>query len=106
PELIVAFEEETGVDVVESFYESNEAMLAQIQAGVTYDLIVPSDYMVGIMIEEGLLLPIQKDAVPNISNLAAEFASPAYDPGGEYSVAYQWGTTGLGVNLEAVGDAY
>ncbi|HSJ28054.1 MAG TPA: spermidine/putrescine ABC transporter substrate-binding protein [Acidimicrobiia bacterium] len=106
PDLVAAFEAETGVDVVESFYESNEAMLAQIQAGVTYDLIVPSDYMVGIMIEEGLLMPIQKDAVPNITNLAAEFASPAYDPGGEYSVAYQWGTTGLGVNLAAVGDGF
>jgi spermidine/putrescine-binding protein len=106
PELIAAFETETGVDVVESFYESNEAVLAQIQAGVTYDLIVPSDYMVGIMIEEGLLAPIQKDAVPNISNLAAEFASPAYDPGGEYSVAYQWGTTGLGVNLSIVGEDF
>ena len=106
PDLIAAFEAETGVDVVESFYESNEAMLAQIQAGVTYDLIVPSDYMVGIMIEEGLLMPIQKDAVPNISNLADEFASPAYDPGGEYSVAYQWGTTGLGVNLSIVGEDF
>ena len=106
PELIAAFEEESGVDVVESFYESNEAMLAQIQAGVTYDLIVPSDYMVGIMIEEGLLMPIQKDAVPNISNLADEFASPAYDEGGEYSVAYQWGTTGLGVNLSIVGEDF
>lgn len=106
PELIAAFESESGVDVVESFYESNEAMLAQIQAGVTYDLIVPSDYMVGIMIEEGLLMPVQKDAVPNISNLASEFASPAYDPGGEYSVAYQWGTTGLGVNLSIVGEDF
>ena len=106
PDLIAQFESETGVDVVESFYESNEAMLAQIQAGVTYDLIVPSDYMVGIMIEEGLLMPIQKDALTNIGNLAEEFQSPAYDPGGEYSVAYQWGTTGLGVNLEAVGDAF
>ena len=106
PDLIAAFEEESGVDVVESFYESNEAMLAQIQAGVTYDLIVPSDYMVGIMIEEGLLMPIQKDAVPNISNLASEFASPAYDEGGEYSVAYQWGTTGLGVNLSIVGEDF
>lgn len=106
PELISAFEAETGVDVVESFYESNEAMLAQIQAGVTYDLIVPSDYMVGIMIEEGLLMPLQKDALTNIGNLAAEFASPAYDPGGEYSVAYQWGTTGLGVNLSIVGEDF
>jgi spermidine/putrescine-binding protein len=106
PDLVTAFEAETGVDVIESFYESNEAMLAQIQAGVTYDLIVPSDYMVGIMIEEGLLMPIQKDAVPNIGNLAPEFQSPGYDPGGEYSVAYQWGTTGLGVNLSEVGEDY
>ncbi len=106
PELIAAFEAETGVDVIESFYESNEAMLAQIQAGVTYDLIVPSDYMVGIMIEEGLLMEIQKDAVPNITNLASEFASPGYDPGGVYTVAYQWGTTGLGVNISVVGEDY
>ncbi len=106
PELITAFEAEFDVDVVESFYESNEAMLAQIQAGVTYDLIVPSDYMVGIMIEEGLLLPLQKDAIPNLGNLADRFTDPPYDPGIEYSVAYQYGTTGLGVNLSAVGDAF
>ncbi len=106
PELVTAFEEQYGVEVVESFYESNEAMLAQIQSGVSYDVIVPSDYMVSIMIEEGLLLPLQKDAIPNIANLAPEFTDPPYDPGLRYSVAYQWGTTGLGVNLEAVGDAF
>jgi spermidine/putrescine-binding protein len=104
PELITAFENQYEVDVIESFYESNEAMLAQIQAGVVYDLIVPSDYMVGIMIEEGLLLPLQKDAIPNIGNLASEFTDPPYDPGIQYSVAYQWGTTGLGVNLSVVGE--
>lgn len=106
PELVSAFEEKYGVDVVESFYESNEAMLAQIQSGVSYDLIVPSDYMVSIMIAEGLLLPLNKEALPNIANLAEEFTDPPYDPGLQYSVAYQWGTTGLGVNLEAVGDAF
>lgn len=103
PELITAFEEEFGVDVTESFYESNEAMLAQIQSGVNYDLIVPSDYMVGIMIKEGLLLPLDKDAIPNYDNLADRFKSLPYDPDGAYSVAYQYGTTGLGVNIEAVG---
>ncbi len=106
PELITAFETEYSVDVVESFYESNEAMLAQIQSGVAYDLIVPSDYMVGIMIEEGLLTPLNKDALPNYGNLDADFQSLPYDPDGAYSVAYQYGTTGLGVNLEAVGDAF
>lgn len=106
PELITAFEAEAGVDVVESFYESNEAMLAQLQSGVTYDLVVPSDYMIAIMVEEGLLAEINKDAVANIGNLESEFADPPYDPDGVHSVAYQWGTTGLGVNLDVVGEDF
>jgi len=104
PELITAFEEESGVDVVESFYESNEAMLAQLQSGVAYDLVVPSDYMIGIMINEDLLMPLQKDAIPNLANLAPTFQAPPYDPELAYSAAYQYGTTGLGVNLELVGE--
>ena len=106
PELITAFEEQYGVDVVETFYESNEAMLAQIQSGVVYDLIVPSDYMVGIMIQGDLLLPLQKDAIPNLANLDEDFTSPPYDPALEFSVAYQYGTTGLGVNKALVGDDF
>ncbi len=103
PDLITAFEDQYDVDVVESFYESNEAMLAQLQAGVTYDLVVPSDYMIAIMIQEGLLLPLNKDALPNYGNLDSTFTTQPYDPNGEYSVAYQYGTTGLGVNLSEVG---
>jgi len=106
PDLITAFEEEYEVDVVEDFYESNEAMLAQLQSGAVYDLIVPSDYMVGIMIEEGLLMPISNDAVPNLDNLSQRFRELPYDPGPEYSAAYQYGTTGLGVNLEIVGEDF
>ena len=71
-----------------------------------FDVIVPSDYMVTIMVEESLLADIQRDAVPNLANLDAVFADPAYDPGGGYSVAYQWGTTGLGVDLSVVGDDF
>ena len=106
PDLVTAFEDEYGVSVTESFYESNEAMLSQIQSGVTYDLIVPSDYMVGIMIDEGLLTELDKDALPNYGNLADNFVGLPYDPDGAFSVPYQYGTTGLGVNLEAVGDAF
>ncbi|CAN5833073.1 polyamine ABC transporter substrate-binding protein [soil metagenome] len=106
PDLISAFEEQYGVDVVEDFYDSNEAMLAQLQAGAAYDVIVPSDYMVGIMIEEGLLLPLTEEAIPNRSNLADEFVNPPYDATGEYTVAYQWGTTGLGVNISIVGEDF
>jgi spermidine/putrescine-binding protein len=106
PELITAFEDLHQVDIVEDFYESNEALLAQMQAGAVYDLIVPSDYMVGIMIQNGLLAPINTDAVPNIANLSPRFTELPYDPGPEFSMAYQYGTTGLGVNLEIVGEDF
>ena len=70
-----------------------------------YDLIVPSDYMVSILIEGGDIAPINKDAVPNLSNLDAEFASGLpFDPDAEYSVPYQWGTTGIGVDLSVTGE--
>ena len=106
PELITEFEALYSVDVVESNYESNEAMLAQLQAGVAYDLVVPSDYMIKIMIEENLLYKLDKEALTNYGNLAEEFRTQPYDPNGDYSVAYQYGTTGLGVNLELVGDLF
>ncbi len=106
PDLITAFEAEYGVDVVESFYESNEAMLSQIQAGVAYDLVVPSDYMIKIMIDEGLVYRLDKEALTNYGNLAEEFRTQPFDPTGDYSVAYQYGTTGLGVNLSLVGDLF
>ncbi len=104
PDLIAEFEEEYDVDVVESFFDSNEAMIAQLQAGGIYDVIVPSDYMVGIMIEDGLIMELQRGAIPNLANLDPFFADPSYDPGGRYSAAYQWGTTGLGINLTMMPD--
>ncbi|HET7846921.1 MAG TPA: spermidine/putrescine ABC transporter substrate-binding protein [Acidimicrobiia bacterium] len=106
PALITAFEEQYSVDIVEDFYESNEAMLAQLQAGASYDVIVPSDYMVGIMIQEGLLTSINTDAVPNMANLAERFTTLPYDEGNVYSAPYQYGTTGLGVNKSIVGEDF
>ncbi|MEX1162071.1 MAG: spermidine/putrescine ABC transporter substrate-binding protein [Nitriliruptor sp.] len=104
PDLLTAFGEEFGVTATEDNYTSNEALLAQIRAGgADYDVIVPSDYMVAIMIEEGVLLPLDKDAVPNASNVDEAFAEPPYDPDLTYTLPYQWGTTGIGVDLEATG---
>ena len=104
PDLIDLFEETDDVSVTEDFYTSNEALLAQIRAGgADYDGIVPSDYMVEIMIDEGILLPLDHSVIPNMSNIAGEFDDPPYDPGLVYSMPYQWGTTGIGVDLEATG---
>jgi spermidine/putrescine transport system substrate-binding protein len=105
PDLIAAFKEQYGVGVVEDFYPSNEEMFARVaEGGAQYDVIVPSDYMVGIMIEEELLLPINRTAVPNWVNVGEDFAAPPYDPDLAYSMPYQWGTTGLGVNVGLIGD--
>ena len=106
PDLITAFEGAFEVDIVETFYESNEAMISQIQSGVSYDVIVPSDYMVGILIAEGMLVEVNKDAIPNYGNLYADFQGLPYDPDGAYSAPYQYGTTGLGVNMALVGEDF
>lgn len=105
PELLSAFEEQYGVSVTEDTYDSNEAMAPIIQAGNSgYDVIVPSDYMVSILIEGGDIMALDKAAIPNYENLAEEFRSGLpYDPDGTYAAPYQWGTTGLGVDLAAVG---
>jgi spermidine/putrescine transport system substrate-binding protein len=99
PEVYTQFENEFGIKVVESNFASNEEMLAKLQGGAGgYDLVVPSDYTVGIMIEEGMLAPLDHDMVPNVVNLGERFKNVPYDPGNQYCVPYQWGTTGLGYN--------
>jgi spermidine/putrescine-binding protein len=103
-DLLAAFEEEYGVDVVLTEYDSNEVMLAQIDAGVGFDLVVPSDYMVSIMRGADLLVKLNPDTVPNMANIAEEFTNLPYDPGNLYSAPYQWGTTGIGYQYGAIDD--
>jgi len=103
PDVFDAFEAEYGVKVVEDTFSSNEELLAKLQAGAAgYDLIVPSDYMVEIMIGEGLLAPLDHNNLSNMSNLSELFKSPPYDPELEYCIPYQWGTTGIGYNSDEV----
>jgi spermidine/putrescine transport system substrate-binding protein len=99
PEVFQLFEREFGAKVIEDNYGSNEDMRAKLQAGGTvYDLVVPSDYMVMLLKQEGLLLPIDLSRIPNLRYLGERFRDPPYDPGHHYSVPYQWGITGIGYN--------
>jgi len=101
PQVLQQFEEEFGVQVTEDTFASNEEMLAKLQAGAGgYDIIFPSDYMVDIMIEEGLLAELNHENIPNISNIDPLFADPPYDPGMVHCIPYMWGTTGLGYNQD------
>ena len=96
-EIYDLFEQETGIKIVEDNFSSNEELLAKLQGGVSgYVVIVPSDYTVSIMIEDGMLAELDRDKVPNLKNRSEKFQNVPYDPGNKYCAPYQWGTTGIG----------
>lgn len=103
-DLVVGFEEEFGVNVTLTEYDSNEVMLAQIDAGVGYDVVVPSDYMVSQMRDAELLVKLNQAVIPNMANIDALFSDPPYDPGNQFSAPYQWGTTGIGYRYDSIDD--
>lgn len=103
PEIYTQFEEKTGIKIIEDNFSSNEEMLAKLQGGATgYALIVPSDYTVAIMKTEGMLAKLDHNNIPNLKNLGERFQNVPYDPGNEYCVPYQWGTTGIGYDSSQV----
>lgn len=104
PEILNSFEEEFGVTINYRVFDNDNDLLEELRAGdVDYDVIVPSDFIVAIMRNEGLLAPLDKGAIPNIENLEPTFVSPVFDPANRYCMPYQWGTVGIGYNEQAVG---
>lgn len=103
PQVLKDFRREFGVRVIEDKFSSNEELLAKLQAGGGgYDVIVPSDYAVRIMIRQKLLAPLDHSRIPNLKNLHPRFRNPSYDPAQRYSVPYLWGTSGIGYSRRAV----
>jgi spermidine/putrescine transport system substrate-binding protein len=101
---IPTFEKQTGIQVTQDFFSSNEELLAKLQAGGTgYDVIVPSDYMISIMIKSNVLEPLDMSKIPNFKNVGDNFKGLPYDPQNKYSVPYQWGTTGILYNKKVLG---
>jgi spermidine/putrescine transport system substrate-binding protein len=96
-----AFETQFNQSVTEDAYDSNETLLAKVQAGATgYDVVVPTGYMVQIMAAQNLLYPLQHDHIPNYQYVDALFKTVAYDPGNKYSMPKDWGTTGFGYRTD------
>lgn len=96
PDLLKRFEAETGIKVTTDVYDSNNTMLAKLQAGGGgYDIVVPSNSVLATMIRTGLLQKVDAAKMPNFVNVAAPYDKPAADPGREYSVPYLWGSTGF-----------
>lgn len=101
--VLTAFEELTGIKVNYTTYDSNESLYAKLKSGgVSYDVIFPSDYMVGKMISEGMLSELDMDNIPNFAGIGEEYLGRSFDPDNAYSVPYMWGTTGLIYNTTMV----
>ena len=101
--LITQFEEETGITVNYQTAESNEALYALLKAGAgDYDVIVPSDYMISQLIEEGMLEELDYSNIPNFSLIDDRFKHLSYDPENKYTVPYAWGTIGIIYNTAMV----
>lgn len=97
------FEELTGIKVNYSTYASNEELYAKLKSGgASYDIIIPSDYMIGRMVKEDMLEPLNFENIPNFQHINEQFVNPAYDPDNAYSVPYTWGTVGIIYNTTMV----
>ena len=104
PEDVIAeFERRYDAKLIVELYDSNEALLAKLQSGgASYDIIVPSDYMVTVLREQGLLQELNRDLLTNFSNLDPQFVALPYDPTNQYSIPYMWGTTGIAYRKDKV----
>ena len=96
-DVIANFEEEYGVKVNYSLFESNEIMYTKLLSGNTYDVIVPSDYMIERLMEEELIQPLDYSYMTNLDDLNPEVLAlrDEYDTDGKYSIPYFWGSVGL-----------
>jgi spermidine/putrescine transport system substrate-binding protein len=104
-EVLEGFTKETGIKVVGDAYDSNEVMLAKLEASggrSGYSIIYPSDYMVTQMRDLKLLAPLNKKLLPNLKNISENYLSLPHDRGAVFSIPVSLGTTGLAYNVKAV----
>lgn len=97
PTLVAEFEQLHDCKVTIDLYDDDAAMMAKLRSGgdSLYDVVVPPDHKVPLLIKLGLLAPLRHENIPNLKNLEDRFRSPPFDPGNRYTAAYLWGTTGI-----------
>ncbi len=103
PNVIEEFERQYGAKVVVDTFGSNEELLAKLQSGATgYDVAVPSDFMVSIMMKLGLLAKLDLANIPNADLILERLQHLPFDPDHRYSIPYLWGTVGIGYDASAM----
>ena len=103
--VVGEFERLTGAKVNYTNYESNENMYSKLAGGgVSYDVIVPSDYMISRLIDEDMLAEINWSNVPNIKYIEEQYRNLYFDPEQKYSLCFNVGTTALIYNKQLVAE--
>lgn len=104
PEAIKKFEDETGIKVTITDYDSNDAALAKVEAGGHgFDIVVPSANYVPVFAEKGLIQELDHSRLPGFGNIERRWVDVEWDPGRKFSVPYLWGVTALAVNTKVYG---
>jgi len=93
--LISDFEKETGCKVVMDLFDSNEQMYIKVANGESYDVLVPSDYMIERLLQEELLQPLDSNKITCLDDISDAVKGLPYDPNNEYSIPYFWGSVGI-----------
>lgn len=102
-EIVQDFQKETGIEVTVDTFDSNESLIAKLEAGAAgYDLVNPSQYAVQILAKKGLVTELDHGKIANIGNISEVFQKVSYDPGNKHSMPYIWGTTGLAYNSDCI----
>lgn len=101
--ILKDFEKETGIKVIYETFTQNEDMYMRIkEGGSSYDVVVPSDYMIERMISEDMLMEMDLSKLSNFKNIGEDYLNMEYDPEQKYSVPYFWGTVGILYNKKMV----
>ena len=99
------FTRRTGIQVNYTTYPDNESLYSKLASGgASYDVIIPSDYMISKMIDEGMLEKLDFNNIPNFQYIDEAYRNPLYDPENEYSVPYTWGVVGIFYNKNYVSE--
>ena len=107
PELIAEFEKENGCEVVVDIFDSNEVLLAKMQAGATgYDLIFPSQYVVDSLVSAGTLQKLDHSKLTILGNIDRDVLAQLPDGKCEYCVPYMISYTGIGYNKNFLKDGF
>ena len=104
-DVVKEFEKTYGIKVKYDYFSTNEELYAQLKSGASYDVVIPSDYMIARLIQDDLIQKINPEELENYENIAPEYKGLYFDPDDEYSVPYSVGMVGIVYNKTKVSEA-